>query len=305
MIAVNDDENTQDDGELLEEASDSVDEADTNDSTGDDDLDELLGRLTNPDQVASATSYQDPLLADMGEPEYPSWLGLRWREIPEELQQEAWVGLRRWVDWLIAEFKLSSVVIPPCWFRHSEIVAELHAAMNLEYKTWEEKAPTVNAMWMWLPQLQSMVYRLRSMVEELGTCKTGEHREPAPTRRDYNEELWAETVFTRRSTWTIDRPGQDEDASFGRVRVISGDGELIGESGVFGIGPVRTGSGQSAVDVAAERVVGANDFSVTVSASQVPAGGSLVWEEAVTAEGPWGVANEDDEGESASDAGEP
>lgn len=271
-------------------------EADSTKGTGDDDLDELLGRLTNPEQIMSdISSYQDPLLSGMGGPEYPAWLGLRWREIPEELQQEAWVGLRRWVDWLIAEFKIPSAIIPNCWFRHSEIVAELHAAMNLEYKTWEEKAPTVNAMWMWLPQLQSMLeYRLRPMVKELGSCGKGEHREPVVETRDYDEDLWEQTVFTRRSTATIDRPAVDEDPSFGRVRLITDEGELIGESDIFGVGPVRTGTNTSEVELDGESIAGANDFSVTVTATHVPAGGSFVWEEAATPEGPWGVPDDEE-----------
>lgn len=269
---------------------------DNSEGTGDNDLDELLGRLTNPDQIMSDTSsYQDPVLGGMGGPESPAWLGLRWREIPEELQQEAWVGLRRWVDWLIAEFKITSAIIPSCWFRHSEIVAELHAAMNLEYKTWEEKLPTVNAMWMWLPQLQSMLeYRLRPMVKDLGSCGKGEHREPEVEARDYDEDLWEQTVFTRRSTATIDRPAGDEDPSFGRVRLITDDGELIGESDIFGVGPVRTGQSASEVEIDGESVAGANDFSVTVTATHVPAGGSFVWEEAATPDGPWGVHDDEE-----------
>lgn len=64
----------------------------------------------------------------------PTWLGMRWREIPEVDQPAAWNGLRAWVDWLIKEYRLPTAVVPPCWYKHPDITAELYAGMNMEYK---------------------------------------------------------------------------------------------------------------------------------------------------------------------------
>lgn len=267
------------------------------------DLDALLAKITDPEQVYDNTqtsSYVDPgLMGLMEETAYPQWLGMRWREIPVELQQEAWVGLRRWVDWLIAEFKITKSVIPACWFRHSELVAELHAAMNLEWKTWEEGAPTVNPMWMWLPQLQAMMMRLRGFVDELGQCGEGVHREPDEVARDYDDELWQQTVFTRTQTKTLDRPTQDGEATFVRVRVVDDDGEIVGESNLGGAGAKKTSHRDTVAVLTGDGVAGGADAVLTTRLEQIPDSAELVWEKAETQDGPWMGFEDDDDEESA------
>lgn len=281
-----------------------VDEAETTPEADEEvdpsDLDALLAKITDPEQVYENTSpspYVDPnLMGLMEETAYPEWLGMRWREIPVELQQEAWVGLRRWVDWLIAEFSINKSVIPPCWFRHSEIVAELHAAMNLEYKAWEEGDPTVNPMWMWLPQLQAMLARLRVFNGELGDCLNGDHREPDVVKRDYDEELWEQTVFTRTETKTLDRPELAGEATFVRVRVVDDNGELVGESNLGGAGARRKARGESVAILTGDGVPGGSDAVLTTTVKQVPEVVELVWEKADAQDGPWtGFDDEDDE----------
>lgn len=262
------------------------------------DLDALLAKITDPDQVYENTSsspYVDPgLMGLMEQTTYPEWLGMRWREIPVELQQEAWVGLRRWVDWLVAEFKITKSVIPPCWFRHTEIVAELHAAMNLEWKAWEEGAPTVNPMWMWLPQLQAMIMRLRGFVSELGGCGEGSHQEPDVVKRDYDEELWEQTVFTRMETKTLDRPTQTGEATFVRVRVVDDNGELVGESNLGGAGARRKARGESTAVLTGDGVPGGSDAVLTTTVAQVPDVVELVWERADSQDGPWTSFDDED-----------
>ncbi|SMX91340.1 hypothetical protein BI49514_02390 [Brevibacterium iodinum ATCC 49514] len=279
-----------DDNEVQPESEEEVDPSD---------LDALLERVTRPDQVYENTteSYLDPGLMGLAEePEYPAWLGLRWREIPVELQQEAWVGLRRWVDWLIAEFKINKAVIPGCWFRHSEIVAELHAAMNLEYKTWEEGAPTVNAMWMWLPQLQQMMMRLREQVKELGSCADGQHKEPDPVQRDYDEDLWERTVFTRVETKTVERPGADAEAEYVRVRVVDDNGEIVSESNVGGAGPVRKARGERTSVLTGDGVPGGTDAILTLKTEQFPEAADLIWERSDDEMATWsGLEEKEDE----------
>ncbi|QUL78059.1 hypothetical protein [Brevibacterium sp. SMBL_HHYL_HB1] len=265
------------------------------------DLDALLAKITDPEQVYGSTqnsSYVDPGLMGLAEDTaYPEWLGLRWRDIPVELQQDAWVGLRRWVDWLIAEFKITKAVIPPCWFRHSEIVAELHAAMNLEWKAWEEGAPTVNPMWMWLPQLQAMIMRLRGFVGELGGCGEGEHHEPELVKRDYDEDLWEQTAFTRTETKTLDRPENAGEATYVRVRVVDDNGEIVSESNVGGAGARRKARGESAAVLTGDGVPGGSDAVLKTTVKQVPEVVELVWEKADSQDGPWTGLDDEDENE--------
>lgn len=282
-----------------------VDEPETTPDADDDvdpsDLDALLAKITDPEQVyenTSAAPYVDAGLMGLAEETgWPEWLGMRWREIPVELQQDAWVGLRRWVDWLIGEFKITKSVIPPCWFRHSEIVAELHAAMNLEFKAWEEGAPTVNPMWMWLPQLQSMMMRLRGYVEELPGCGDGQHQEPEEVKRDYDEALWEATVFTRTESKTVERPTETDSATFVRVRVVDDNGELVGESNLGGAGAKRKALGQSAAVLTGDGVPGGSDAVLKTTVTQVPEAVDLVWEKADSQDGPWTGFDDEEEDE--------
>src|SRR5699024_2770994 len=93
--------------------------------------------VATPDNQAAGTPlpYVDQEVAEelVGDGP-PTWLGMRWREIPEADQPAAWNGLRAWVDWLIKEYRLPTAVVPPCWYKHPDITAELYAGMNMEYK---------------------------------------------------------------------------------------------------------------------------------------------------------------------------
>src|SRR5699024_11597452 len=84
---------------------------------------------------ASASStplpeYLDPGIAEeLAGEMVPVWFGTRWRDIPVEDQPYAWNGLRQWVDWLVKEYRLPTAVVPPCWYRHTDVVAEVYAAL--------------------------------------------------------------------------------------------------------------------------------------------------------------------------------
>src|SRR5699024_11820903 len=106
------------------------------------------------------------------------------REIPAEQQADAWNGLRRWVDWLIKEYWLTTSAIPPCWYRHSNIVAELYAAMCMEHKVWEENEPGLGPTMFWHTNLQQVIVRLNAMVDDAGCVRDGKHKDPI----DYGSE---------------------------------------------------------------------------------------------------------------------
>lgn len=109
---------------------------------------------TDGEAAASPLPYLDPeveaALAAEGPPE---WLGTRWRTIEPGQQWDAWNGLRRWVDWFIREYRLTTSDVPACWYRHPDLTAELYAAMCMEYKVWEEGAPGLAPMMMWHPNV--------------------------------------------------------------------------------------------------------------------------------------------------------
>lgn len=80
-------------------------------------------------QTGTPLPYVDPeVAAELAGEVPPVWMGTRWREIEAEHQWEAWNTLRRWVDWFVAEYRLVTSVVPRCWYKHSDLTAELYAA---------------------------------------------------------------------------------------------------------------------------------------------------------------------------------
>jgi len=165
----------------------------------------------------------------------PTWLGMRWREIPEADQPAAWNGLRAWVDWLIKEYRLPTAVVPPCWYKHPDITAELYAGMNMEYKVWEEQAPSLSPMMFWHTNLQQMIHRLREAVTTAGCVASGEHKpEPAGAHElNYDETDWHHHVTTAHSTQQFDRP--DQGVLYVRAGVVDSTGKTIAHSEPVGI----------------------------------------------------------------------
>ena len=281
-----------------------------------DELEQLLGRLTvrddeqedpfNPpaddNSDKESQQYMDPQLAmELEGLAPPAWLGTRWRDITPEHQREAWLGLRRWVDWLVAEYQLPKGVVPPCWYRHPEIVAELYAAMNMEYKTWEEGAPSVNPLMMWHPHLNAMTTRLRATVEKLGGCAGGSHREPEPRKLAYDEDLWRSTVYSHRETREIDRPETSGRPWYIRARIEGPSGAPLADSNVGGIAPVQ-GPADPTAALTGEKTPGAKTTTVTLEANNVPAGTQVIWEKSSDPKGPWAVLPEKETTSAADEA---
>lgn len=257
-----------------------------------DDVDALLAELTAGSGHDGPAPWQDPAVAAAMSAGPPQWLGTRWREIPPEEQREALVGLRRWVDWLVAEFDLNRQIVPACWFRHSNIVAELHAAMNMEYKVWEEGAPTANPMMMWLPHFQAAAGRLRLMVENI-QCSEHGHVEKPPAVLDYDDDLWRETVYTRHVEREIDRPATGEEPRFVRAVVVNADGELLDTSEVAKVAAVH-GTGEADVTLTGERVSGAEAMTLHARGIGMCRESQIVWETAESPAGPWSDLDGDD-----------
>ena len=194
--------------------------------------------VATPDNQAAGTPlpYVDQEVAEelVGDGP-PTWLGMRWREIPEADQPAAWNGLRAWVDWLIKEYRLPTAVVPPCWYKHPDITAELYAGMNMEYKVWEEQAPSLSPMMFWHTNLQQMIYRLRQAVTTAGCVASGEHKpEPAHAHElDYDETDWNQHVTTAHSTQQFDRPNQG--ILYVRAGVVDSTGKTVAHSEPVGI----------------------------------------------------------------------
>lgn len=155
---------------------------------------------TNWDEVEKPSNpqpFSDPGLEDE-EDTGPSFLGKRWREItdPQEAR-EAWCWLREWVDWFVVEYRVPVDKVPPCWFQHREIVAELWAAANAEYKVWEEGAATTMPLTAWHSYLPGLLDRLGNNSAQ--ACVADKEHRPEnnfgsntdPRALSVNEAQWA------------------------------------------------------------------------------------------------------------------
>lgn len=280
-----------------EVSPESVEEADTG---GEGDLDELLAKLT-ANEGAQATAqdalagnarpaYQNPALhQELAEEGPPLWLGTRWREITGGDQRAVWLGLRGWVDWLINEYRLPKSVIPACWHRHTELVAELYGLMCMEHKVWEEGAPSVNPTMIWASHLQAATGRMRIAVENLGGCGKDQHTEPEFMVRDYDEDLWRDTVYSRRETVEIPRPEAGEKARLVRAKLLSADknGEATETySPLIGVAAAR-GRGEPTATVTGRPIPGSEDLQLRLLAEHVDEHTDISWESAISPEGPW------------------
>ncbi len=198
-------------------------------------------------QTGTPLPYVDPgVAAELAGEGPPVWMGTRWREIEAEHQWEAWNTLRRWVDWFVAEYRLVTSVVPPCWYKHSDLTAELYAAMCMEYKVWEEQAPGLGPMMMWHPHVEMLTARLRRMVDEAGCAKTGVHKEPEAYgdrpafTLDYDEDDFTAWAGATREQDTLERP--EEGVQYLRARVLNGNGDEVAVSNPVGLAARRTPS---------------------------------------------------------------
>ncbi len=253
---------------------------------------------TDGEAPGSPLPYLDPeveaALAAEGPPE---WLGVRWREIEPGQQWDAWNGLRRWVDWFIREYRLTTSDVPPCWYRHPDLTAELYAAMCMEHKVWEEGAPGLAPIMMWHPNVAQLRSRLKDMTHEAGCVQNGRHKEPVAYsgtvgayELDYDEDDWITAASTIRTEKVIDRP--ESGVTFIRARAVDTEGTEHGASDPLGLrarSVAAVGSVQLAYTSATPGQAG-----LAVNIMGGPEDLSVVWEE--SADGTtWAVMNASDE----------
>lgn len=196
-------------------------------------------RDAEPAGTALPEYVEEEIAAELSGDIPPVWFGMRWRDIPVAHQTDAWHGLRRWVDWLVKEYRLTISDVPPCWYRHTNIVAELYAAMCMEYKVWEENEPGLGPTMFWHTNLQHIILRLKTMVDDAGCAREGTHKEPVaygdtPAHElTYDEDDWLHHVSTVRERITLDRPAQN--VTYVRARIQTDNHDHIAESDPVGI----------------------------------------------------------------------
>ena len=112
-------------------------------------------------------------------PAGPKSVTRRWREMTTEQSQEAWRSLFAWVRWLVATYQLTTSVVPDCWWRHPEIVAELYALHRAELASYTTDDPGFGPL-AFHERLPHAVERLRTHTRAAGCVGLQAHKEPAP-----------------------------------------------------------------------------------------------------------------------------
>lgn len=233
------------------------------------------------DQQEGREPFVDPDIEAELDAGPPSWMGMRWRDIEAADRPEAWTALRQWVDWFIREYQLKSTMLPPCWFEHADMVAELYAAMCAEYKIWEEGSPGLGAMTTWHPHVQAMRTRLAAMTAAR-TCNAKKvHTPDLPDLPwSYNEVRWAQI---RDGGHQIDDlPREDEDTVWHPL-LIKGTGEF--ETGA----EVRVRGHHTAEPRIEGTTLLSNAATETAQVRSYVSGGDAetVWEYFEAPDGPW------------------
>lgn len=262
--------------------------------------DTLVPPAADAEEEAPAQPYTDAAVeaaaAEMDE--VPEWLGTRWRELPQESMPQVWRWLRGWVDWLVEAHRIPAEEIPPCWYRHQDIVEELWSAANAEIQAWEATTPTMTPMTAWHFHLRMMRDRLTGKAKE---CVGNREHVPAHSYRPgweagvlaVDEQDWS--AHLDEITDTQPAPARHGGPTWlWRMCAVDGDGAVIvsDELSVGSVAPVGAASISAPVrrgtDTDGAVLLGA---TVRPGASSIgrtwwesSADGGLSWEKAVTSE---------------------
>lgn len=101
----------------------------------------------------------------------------RWRDMDPRTADAVWEHLGKWVQWLVESYHLSTSVIPDCWWRHSEIVAELYALQRAEQASYTEDDGGFGPLG-FHERLEHSISRLREQTRTAGCVSLQAHREP-------------------------------------------------------------------------------------------------------------------------------
>ncbi|GAA3310936.1 hypothetical protein [Arthrobacter ramosus] len=103
----------------------------------------------------------------------------RWRDMSPQQAESVWAALADWVRWLVATYQLTTSVVPDCWWKHPEIVAELYALQRAEQASYATDDAGFGPL-AFHERLPHAVERLRTHTRTAGCVGLQTHKEPAP-----------------------------------------------------------------------------------------------------------------------------
>ncbi|MDJ0358353.1 hypothetical protein [Paenarthrobacter sp. PH39-S1] len=109
----------------------------------------------------------------------------RWRDMDPRTAEAVWKHLGQWVQWLVDTYHLPTSVVPDCWWKHSDMVAELYGLQRAEQASYTEDDGGFGPI-TFHERLTSSIERMREHTARQAAWAyrpTGNHREPS-RRRD-------------------------------------------------------------------------------------------------------------------------
>jgi hypothetical protein len=103
----------------------------------------------------------------------------RWRDLDPETARTAWAELDLWVRWFVSTYRVSTSVVPDCWWRHAELVAELYALQRAEHASFGEPDSGFGPLG-FHERMSLAVERLRIHTKAIGCVGLQAHREAKP-----------------------------------------------------------------------------------------------------------------------------
>lgn len=103
----------------------------------------------------------------------------RWRDLDRVSAPKAWKALAGWVSWFVATYRLTTSVVPDCWWRHPELVAELYALQKAEVASFTPTDPGFGPLG-FHERLPLAIERLRLETRTIGCVGLQAHREASP-----------------------------------------------------------------------------------------------------------------------------
>ena len=103
----------------------------------------------------------------------------RWRDLDRVSAPQAWKTLAGWVSWFVATYRLKTSVVPDCWWRHTELVAELYALQKAELASYTPTDPGFGPLG-FHERLPLAIERLRLGTRTIGCVGLQVHRETSP-----------------------------------------------------------------------------------------------------------------------------
>ncbi|WP_159619123.1 hypothetical protein [Arthrobacter zhaoguopingii] len=133
-------------------------------------------------EIPSAGGEDDDLTAELFRsafrpPGSVAGVTYRWRDLTAAQAVIVWSDLAVWVRWFVATYQLTTSVVPDCWWRHTDIVAELYALHRAELASYASDDPGFGPL-AFHERLPHAVERLRTHARTAGCVGLQAHKEP-------------------------------------------------------------------------------------------------------------------------------